>query len=206
MESKPKILIVDDRLENLFALEEILEEVDAEFIRALSGNEAVAETLRSNFALILMDVQMPDMDGFETVELIYKEKKNEHVPVIFISAIYSDEYYKIKGIRAGGIDFITKPVNDEILLGKVRIFLKLHHQKVIIEKTNIELREALSEVKTLSGLLPICSSCKKIRDDKGYWSQIESYIKKHSMAEFTHSICPECAKKLYPELFEDESL
>lgn len=75
-------------------------------------------------------------------------------------------------------------------------------QKAHIEKDNliVELKEALSKVKTLSGLLPICASCKKIRDDRGYWNQIESYICDHSEAEFSHSICPECARKLYPEL------
>ena len=67
-----------------------------------------------------------------------------------------------------------------------------------------ELQEALAEVKTLSGLLPICSSCKKIRDDKGYWNQIESYISKYSEAEFSHGICPECAKKLYPEFYKGD--
>jgi FixJ family two-component response regulator len=71
------------------------------------------------------------------------------------------------------------------------------------EKVICELTEALSEVKTLSGLLPICASCKKIRDDKGYWNQIEVYIRKHSGAEFSHGICPECARKLYPEIFKD---
>jgi hypothetical protein len=68
------------------------------------------------------------------------------------------------------------------------------------EKLINELQDALTEVKALSGLLPICASCKKIRDDKGYWNQIESYIRDHSEAEFSHSICPECAKKLYPDL------
>ena len=72
------------------------------------------------------------------------------------------------------------------------------------EKLVEELQTALSEVKTLSGLLPICSNCKKIRDDKGYWNQIESYIKKHSNANFSHSLCPECSKKLYPELYGDK--
>ncbi|MCP4715440.1 MAG: diguanylate cyclase [Deltaproteobacteria bacterium] len=139
---KTKILLVDDRLENLIALEDTLDELGVEFVRALSGNEAVAETLRSDFALILMDVQMPDMDGFEALEFIRKEKKNEHVPVIYLSAIYSDEFYKVKGVRSGGIDFIAKPVNDEILLGKVRMFLKLHHQKTVIEQTNLQLSDA----------------------------------------------------------------
>ena len=70
------------------------------------------------------------------------------------------------------------------------------------DKLILELRDALSKIKTLSGMLPICASCKKIRDDKGYWTQIESYIKHHSEAEFSHSICPECAKKLYPEFYK----
>jgi hypothetical protein len=76
-----------------------------------------------------------------------------------------------------------------------------------MERKNLinELKDALAQVKTLSGLLPICSHCKKIRDDKGYWNQIESYIHKHSDAEFSHGICPECAKKYYPyiDLYED---
>lgn len=72
-------------------------------------------------------------------------------------------------------------------------------------KLIIELQDALAEVKTLSGLIPICSWCKKIRDDKGYWNQIESYIKEHSVAEFTHGICPECAEKQYSELFKNDS-
>ena len=71
------------------------------------------------------------------------------------------------------------------------------------ERVIVDLREALSKVKTLSGLLPICMSCKKIRDDKGYWNQLEAYISEYSDAEFSHSICPECARKLYPELYDD---
>ena len=79
-------------------------------------------------------------------------------------------------------------------------------KQVEMEKEDliIELQKAMSRIKVLSGLLPICSSCKKIRNDKGYWDQLEAYISKHSEAHFSHSICPECAKKLYPEFYEDE--
>jgi PAS domain S-box-containing protein len=77
-------------------------------------------------------------------------------------------------------------------------------QEVERERLIEELQKALSEVRTLSGLLPICASCKKIRDDSGYWNQIETYISKHSSAEFSHGICPECVRKLYPELFKEE--
>jgi PAS domain S-box-containing protein len=73
-----------------------------------------------------------------------------------------------------------------------------------LQQERDKLQDALDKVKTLSGLLPICSNCKKIRDDKGYWNQIESYIAKHSEADFTHSICPECAKKLYPEFYKGD--
>jgi len=79
--------------------------------------------------------------------------------------------------------------------------IQAEHEK---ERLIAELQKSLAQVKTLRGLLPICSNCKKIRDDEGYWNKIESYIKNHSEAEFTHSICPECAKKLYPELYDDE--
>ena len=103
---------------------------------------------------------------------------------------------------------ILKTVGSVILNGREHLlesFLDITERKEAEEereKLIEELQDALAEVKTLSGLLPICSSCKKIRDDKGYWNQIEAYIRDHSEAEFSHSICPECAKKLYPELYE----
>jgi hypothetical protein len=87
-------------------------------------------------------------------------------------------------------------IANELLKDKIR-----DHEKAEEEKSNliIELQEALSEVKKLSGFLPICSSCKKIRDDKGYWSEVEQYVSAHSDAEFSHSICPDCMRSLYPE-------
>ena len=85
---------------------------------------------------------------------------------------------------------------------KINENLNLSHIK--LQKKNQELEEALSKVKLLSGLLPICASCKQVRDDKGYWNQIELYIRGHSMVEFSHGICPECAKKLYPEFYDEK--
>ena len=107
----------------------------------------------------------------------------------------------------------TRVENISILLVLTGVFLSafiavftvrhvLKIEKVLLRERN-ELQEALSEIKTLSGLLPICASCKKIRDDKGYWNQIEAYIRDRSEAEFSHSICPECAKHLYPELVQN---
>ncbi len=126
---KQKILVVDDRVENLDALESILEDLDVEIIKALSGNEAAGLALKHDFALMLLDVHMPDIDGYETAEYIRKKEKNRDVPIIFISAAYKDDSYKIKGVRSGAVDFITKPVVEDILVGKVRLFLELHQRR-----------------------------------------------------------------------------
>jgi len=199
--NKPKILIVDDKLANLIALETLLQNIDVDCIRALSGNEALQLTLEHEFALALIDVQMPDMDGFETVELMRNVAITKYLPVIFVSAIYSDDFYKIKGVEAGAVDFITKPIIPKVLLGKVKIFLELYSQKLQLEKTVSELEKALSEIKTLSGLIPICSSCKKIRDDSGFWTNVENYIAARSDVDFSHAICPDCMKKEYPKIY-----
>lgn len=99
--------------------------------------------------------------------------------------------------------------NKKIQKAHEEIKIEIEERKrAQIEKDNliVELKAALSEVKTLSGLLPICASCKKIRDDYGYWNQIESYIRDHSEVEFSHGICPECAKKLYPEIYKEKDI
>ncbi|MDC7235128.1 MAG: response regulator [Spirochaetales bacterium] len=197
MEEKPKVLIVDDLESNLFALSSLLEDMDVEIIQALSGNEALAATLEHDFALVLIDVQMPEMDGFETVSIMRSTKKTKLLPVIFVSAIYQDELYKVKGIESGAVDFLVKPLNPIILKGKVNVFLQLYKQRK-------ELERALENVKTLQGLLPICAHCKSIRDDKGYWNKLESYFTQHSDLIFSHSLCPDCTKKYYPELDETE--
>ena len=139
MPPKPKILIVDDRRENLVALEVVLKGLDVEFVRALSGNEALGLVLKHEFAIGIIDVQMPDMDGFETVELIHNDPSIKYFPVIFVSAIYKEEQYVLKGIETGAVDFISKPIVPAILQGKVKVFLDLYKQKKLLEVTNNEL-------------------------------------------------------------------
>ena len=134
MTEKPKILIVDDKLANLIALEKVLYELDIDFVRALSGNEALKLSLHHEFALAIIDVQMPQMDGYETVELLRNAKRTRYLPVIFVSAIYSDEFYVRKGIDAGAVDFITKPIKSPMLIGKVRVFIELYHQQTLLKQ------------------------------------------------------------------------
>jgi len=134
MNPKPKILIVDDRTENLVTLEKLLSDIDATIIKASSGNQALITLLQHEFALILIDVEMPEMDGFETVELMRQDKKNKYLPAIFISAIYSEDYHLIKGVESGAVDFITKPLIPQILKGKVKIFLEIYEQRKKLQR------------------------------------------------------------------------
>ena len=145
MPNKPKILLVDDKIENLIALEKLLAELDVEFVRAASGNEALKAILENDFAIALIDVQMPGMDGFETVELIRQHKKTTLLPIIFLSAIYKEDYHLIKGIEVAAVDFIIKPINRKILAGKVRVLLDLYNHKMLLQKAHDELEQRIEE-------------------------------------------------------------
>ncbi|HEX5323259.1 MAG TPA: SpoIIE family protein phosphatase [Capsulimonadaceae bacterium] len=126
--SKSKILIVDDRPENLLALEAILEPLGHNLVRASSGREALKRLLIDEFALILLDVQMPEMDGFEAARLIKARERSRHIPIIFITAISKDQRFVFQGYSVGAVDYISKPLDPEILRSKVTIFVELHQR------------------------------------------------------------------------------
>ena len=129
-----KILIVDDRPENLVALEAILEDDERELVKANSGNEALKALLKDRFALVLLDVQMPGMDGFEVAELMHSNKNIAKVPIIFVTAISKEQKYVVKGYEAGAVDYLFKPIEPIILKSKVKFFLELDQQKRELEK------------------------------------------------------------------------
>ena len=112
----PKILTVDDKPENLYALAQILKKLEVEVVPANSGNEALALTLKNEFCLAIVDIQMPEMDGYELVELLRGNPRTSSLPVIFISAIFKDEYHHRKGYDAGAVDFLSKPFVPEIFV------------------------------------------------------------------------------------------
>ncbi|MDU9050543.1 MAG: diguanylate cyclase [Candidatus Electrothrix sp. Rat3] len=134
------ILIVDDKINNLIALEESFSSVNATFIKAISGNDALREILKHDFALAILDVQMPEMDGYELAQLIRNRKQTSKLPIIFLSAIYSDDFHVFKGYDSGAVDFITKPFLPEILEGKIRFFIEIYLQKIRLKETIHELR------------------------------------------------------------------
>ena len=134
IQASPKILIVDDKPQNLFALEKLLNQLEVQVIRTTSGAEALGLTLEHDFCLAIVDVQMPEMDGYELVELLRGNPSTASLPVIFVSAIYSDEYHHRKGYDAGAVDFLSKPFVPEILLSKVRVFLDLYRQRLELQE------------------------------------------------------------------------
>src|SRR5882757_11559524 len=134
---KPKILLVDDREDNLLAIETLLEPGGYQFVKANSGRNALKILLTEfDFALILMDVKMPNLSGFETASLIYEREKLRHIPIVFITANTYGEENMFKGYRMGAVDYIYKPVNPELLRTKVSVFIDLYtknHQLVAHE-------------------------------------------------------------------------
>jgi len=198
-----KILIVDDIPENISALAIALESEGFKIKTAAGGEQALQLVHDDSPDLILLDIKMNGMDGFETCLALKKSDATKDIPVIFLTVSKETEAV-VRGFTCGGVDYIAKPFRQEEVCARVRTHLYLRVLTQEKEKLIVELQEALAKVKTLSGLLPICSSCKKIRDDNGYWNQIETYIRERSEADFTHGICPKCAKMLYPGLLKDK--
>jgi PAS domain S-box-containing protein len=141
-ESRPqaRILMVDDRVENLVALEAILQPLGHPLVRATSGKEALRQVLLNDFAVILLDVQMPGMNGFETAQIIKSRERSRHTPIIFLTAISKDEEYVFEGYSAGAVDYMFKPLSPEILRSKVSVFIDLHLKEMEIQRQSELLR------------------------------------------------------------------
>ncbi|HEX5772249.1 MAG TPA: response regulator [Nocardioidaceae bacterium] len=125
MSDRARILLVDDRTENLLALEAILSSLNQLLVRATSGEEALRALLKDEYALILLDVQMPGMDGFETAAQIKARSRTRDIPIIFLTAVDTDERNAYRGYAAGGADYITKPFDPWVLRAKVQVFVDL---------------------------------------------------------------------------------
>src|SRR5688572_4370364 len=137
-----KILVVDDREDNLFSIETILERDNYSIIKANSGRAALKILLQQHdFSLILMDVQMPDLNGFETATIIYERDKLRSIPIIFITAHDYGEEYIFKGYRMGGVDYIYKPINPELLRVKVAVFVELYRKNKQLQQQEKKLLE-----------------------------------------------------------------
>jgi CheY-like chemotaxis protein len=210
------ILVVDDSPDQHLLLRSILTKAGHADLMAVESAQAAFETLNldgsepaSPVDLILMDVLMPGLDGVTACRTIKAREHLRDVPIIMITAANDLSHLK-EAFAAGAMDYISKPVNHVELLARVSSALTLKREmdrrkarEEELRRSNDELQRALREVKTLRGLIPICASCKKIRNDDGFWQQLEEYIGEHSEAEFSHGLCQPCVKKLYPGVYQD---
>src|SRR3954469_18331284 len=149
-DGKVNILLVDDRPEKLLSIEAVLEDLGQNIVRAYSGREALRHVLTHDFAVILLDVNMPGMDGFETASLIRQRKSSQHIPIIFITA-FGDEMHAARGYSLGAVDYILAPVLPEVLRTKVSVFVDLYRKTEQTKRQAESLRRRASQLQKLAG-------------------------------------------------------
>lgn len=210
------ILIVDDSPDQQVLLRAILGKAGHTDLQSADSAQAAFLLLNMEgqapppqIDLVLMDVLMPELDGVEACRQIKKRPHLRDIPIIMVTA-KSDLSNLQEAFAAGAVDFITKPVTSVELLARAASALALKKEmdcrkarEEELRRSNEALQKAMGEVKVLRGLIPICASCKKIRNDGGFWQQLEEYIGEHSEAEFSHGICQPCVKKLYPGVYQE---
>ncbi len=238
------ILIVEDSHTQAVYLKKILIERNYKVKVAHNGEEALAEIKKEMPNIVVSDVLMPEMDGYELCNKIKSNENFKTIPVILLTTL-SDPEDIIKGLKVGADHFITKPFKQDFLISHIQYIIINHelrkkgvadlgmeiyfggqkyfltsnriqildllfstyeaviHKNKELERLNRELEESIRTIKQLKGLIPICSECKKIRNDKGYWEQLEVFLKAHSDIDFTHGLCPECEKKYYNTMRKD---
>lgn len=144
--AKPKILVVDDTPANIVAMRSVLKDIEVDIYEADSGKEALMHCLKNDFSVALLDVQMPEMDGYEVAELMRSSARSKYVPIIFVTAKDSDDADKIQGYETGAVDYITKPINTTILRSKVNVFVELYKQRQQLKILNETLDEINAEL------------------------------------------------------------
>jgi phosphoserine phosphatase RsbU/P len=198
-----KILIADDEPVSRRLLQLTLTKWGYEVMAVNDGREAWQALQQAEPpALAILDWVMPGLDGLEVCRRIRQMSLSLPVYIIFLTSKGSREDI-VEGLQAGADDFLTKPFDTQELQARLQVGVRVVKLQAELAQRIKELEAALDQVNQLEGILPICSYCKKIRDDKDYWQQIESYIEDHSEALFTHSICPDCYQsRVEPELAE----
>jgi len=177
----PNILIVDDKPENILVMENVLQRADVNILSATSGNEALARMLEYPIALVLMDVQMSDMDGFETADLMRKNSVTNHIPIIFVTAIDMDRMHVFKGYQAGAVDYLFKPLDTDILKSKVKIFLQ-ERLKVLLQMAGATAHELNQPLMSLLGNLDL------LEMNKGDPKKTDKYVSKIRAAGYRISV------------------
>lgn len=196
-----RILAADDDPISLNILETLLPKWGLEVVPCRDGEEAW-RILEGSGAppLAILDWMMPRLDGLEVCRRI-RAAASPRPPYIFILTTLGRREDVITGLEAGANDYVTKPFDQGELHARVQVGVRMVELQGLLADRVRDLEEALKSVKQLRGLLPICSYCKKVRDDRNYWKQVETYVAERSDAEFSHGICPDCYETIVkPEM------
>lgn len=230
------ILLAEDSPTQRLQLKYILEQAGYQVTTACNGVEALERMVHALPDLLISDVVMPQIDGYQLCRLVRQNATTQHLPVLLLTYL-SDPEAIINGLDCGANLFLIKPYEDDLLLSHVKyavqnaalrqpgssedgVEVSFHgrkhritsdrvqildllfsafdhvlHKAKALEEANRQLSSALETIKQLQGILPICAWCKKIRDDKGSWQQMEHFIQERTTAQFTHGLCPDCATK-----------
>jgi sigma-B regulation protein RsbU (phosphoserine phosphatase) len=200
-----KILIAEDDLTSRTALTAVLKKQGHEVAATVNGAEAWEAMQKPDAPkLAILDWMMPEMDGPEVVRRV-RALQTDRPPYIIMLTTKVDKADIIAGLEAGANDYLAKPFDAGELRARVEVGRRLVDMQDALAAKVEELRQAFDQIKTLRGIVPICANCKNIRDDHGYWNQVEVYVRDHTEAEFSHSICPECVKELYPEFVREKT-
>ncbi len=200
------ILVVGDNPNILLATATLLRSVGYFVLVARSGAACLRVVRKSDPDLILLDVQLPDICGCEISRQIRTIKGIRQPHVVLLSASRITPEKQVESLESGADCCLVRPISNRELLAQIQAIVRIiwteRDRDFLIEN----LEKALAAIKTLSGIVPICATCKKIRDNHGYWEEIELYVEKHSTAEFTHGICPDCVNKLYGNFSTEEEV
>lgn len=199
MSKEIKILVVDDDPGVLFATARIAEKAGYQVFTASTAKECMASAIKNIPDLILLDVVLPDMDGYELCRKIKENPGLKSVFVILLSGKMTGSESQAEGLDAGADGYIARPISNRELKARIDSMVRILSAERERDHLIIELKKALAEVKQLSGMLPICSYCKRIRDDEGYWNNLETYLSSRSEAMFSHCICQKCAEENFPD-------
>lgn len=196
--AKPRLVLAEDDFYVSKMIRAILEERGYEVVGdAVDGAEAVKLTTRLKPDAVLMDLSMPVLDGLDATRRIQVECPT---PVVILTA-YDEHDLVLKACEAGAGAYLIKPPNPSEVDRAIMISRSRFDDLQRLRTLNAQLREAQENIRTLSGLLPICSACHKVRDDAGYWEDIAVFVREHTNAEFSHGLCPDCAKRLYGKYY-----
>jgi len=199
-----KILIAEDDLTSRTVLKAVLEKLGYDVVETSNGRDARIIMENSDAPrIVILDWMMPEMDGLEILKWA-RAVPSSQPPYIIMLTTKSEKNDIIAVLDAGADDYIAKPFDPGELRARVDVGRRMIDMQDRLSAKVQELQQAFDEIKTLQGILPICSYCKKIRDDKGYWNQVEAYVSQHSGAQFSHGICPECVEKYYPGFLQED--